>query len=134
MRGIYIFFIFSYLSCDSVSEEDSLILDYENCDFIEENIYEIDLFEGFFTIKLDYAYLPDIDLKDSLMNDYHYIKFNNQNLDGTYIIKDANVRYKINKIEPYDSISKREYPFSYNLVNEKACVFLDFLKSEDCNC
>ena len=51
-----------------------------------------------------------------------------------YLIKDANVRYKINKIEPYDSISKKEYPFSYNLVNEKACVFLDFLKSEDCNC
>ena len=48
--------------------------------------------------------------------------------------KFSNVRYKINKIEPYDSISKREYPFSYNLVNEKACVFLDFLKSEDCNC
>ena len=112
----------------------AVLISYENCDFIEENIYEIDLFEGFFTIKLDYAYLPDIDLKDSLMNDYHYIKFNNKNLDGTYIIKDANVRYKINKIEPYDSISKREYPFSYNLVNEKACVFLDFLKSEDCNC
>ena len=117
-----------------ISDEDNLLISYENCDFIEENIYEIDLFEGFFTIKLDYAYLPDIDLKDSLMNDYHYIKFNNKNLDGTYIIKDANVRYKINKIEPYDSISKREYPFSYNLVNEKACVFLDFLKSEDCNC
>ncbi|PDH41861.1 MAG: hypothetical protein CND83_03075 [Rhodothermaeota bacterium MED-G19] len=111
-----------------------MLLNYENCDFIEENIHEIDLFEGFFTLKLDYAYVPDIDLRDSLMNDYHYIKFNNKNLNGTYVIKDANVRYKVNKIEPYDSISKKEYPFSYNLVNEKACVFLDLLKSQACDC
>ncbi len=134
MRYTFILFVYSFLSCDVLKEDDNLLISYKNCDFIEENIYEIDLFEGFFTIKLDYAYVPDIDLRDSLMNDYHFIKFNNKNLNGTYIIKDANVRYKINRIEPYDSISKNEYPFSYNLVNEKACVFLDFLKSEDCNC
>ena len=127
MRSISTILIISYISCTIISEDDALLISYENCDFIEENIHEIDLFEGFFTIKLDYAYLPDIDLKDSLMNDYHYIKFNNKNIDGTYIIKDANVRYKINKIEPYDSISKREYPFSYNMVNEKACVFLSLI-------
>ena len=39
-------------------DEDDLLIRYENCDFIEENIYEIDLFEGFFTIRLDHAYLP----------------------------------------------------------------------------
>ena len=120
----FIFLLF-LLACNKLIEEDYISLNYENCDFIEENIHEIDLFEGFFTLKLDYAYVPDIDLRDSLMNDYHYIKFNNKNLKGTYVIKDANVRYKLNKIEPYDSISKKEYPFSYNLVNEKACVFLD---------
>jgi len=129
----FIFLLF-LLACNKLIEEDYISLNYENCDFIEENIHEIDLFEGFFTLKLDYAYVPDIDLRDSLMNDYHYIKFNNKNLKGTYVIKDANVRYKLNKIEPYDSISKKEYPFSYNLVNEKACVFLDLLKSQGCDC
>ncbi|MDG2341786.1 MAG: hypothetical protein P8L24_01795 [Cytophagales bacterium] len=134
MRLIQFLSLLSLLTCNKLIEEDNMLLNYENCDFIEENIHEIDLFEGFFTLKLDYAYVPDIDLRDSLMNDYHYIKFNNKNLNGTYVIKDANVRYKVNKIEPYDSISKKEYPFSYNLVNEKACVFLDLLKSQACDC
>ncbi len=134
MRLIQFLSLLSFLACNKLIEEDNMLLNYENCDFIEENIHEIDLFEGFFTLKLDYAYVPDIDLRDSLMNDYHYIKFNNKNLNGTYVIKDANVRYKVNKIEPYDSISKKEYPFSYNLVNEKACVFLDLLKSQACDC
>ncbi|MFL3001781.1 MAG: hypothetical protein ACJZ0Y_06425 [Cytophagales bacterium] len=134
MRLIQFLSLLSFLACNKLIEEDNMLLNYENCDFIEENIHEIDLFEGFFTLKLDYAYVPDIDLRDSLMNDYHYIKFNNENLNGTYVIKDANVRYKVNKIEPYDSISKKEYPFSYNLVNEKACVFLDLLKSQACDC
>ena len=134
MRLIQFLSLLSFLACNKLIEEDNMLLNYENCDFIEENIHEIDLFEGFFTLKLDYAYVPDIDLRDSLMNDYHYIKFNNENLNGTYVIKDANVRYKVNKIEPYHSISKKEYPFSYNLVNEKACVFLDLLKSQACDC
>ena len=134
MRLIQFLSLLSLLTCNKLIEEDNMLLNYENCDFIEENIHEIDLFEGFFTLKLDYAYVPDIDLRDSLMNDYHYIKFNNKNLNGTYVIKDANVRYKVNKIEPYDSISKKEYPFIYNLVNEKACVFLDLLKSQACDC
>ena len=134
MRLIQFLSLLSLLTCNKLIEEDNMLLNYENCDFIEENIHEIDLFEGFFTLKLDYAYVPDIDLRDSLMNDYHYIKFNNKNLNGTYVIKDANVRYKVNKIEPYDSISNKEYPFSYNLVNEKACVFLDLLKSQACDC
>ena len=134
MRLIQFLSLLSFLACNKLIEEDNMLLNYENCDFIEENIHEIDLFEGFFTLKLDYAYVPDIDLRDSLMNDYHYIKFNNKNLNGTYVIKDANVRYKVNKIEPYDRISKKEYPFSYNLVNEKACVFLDLLKSQACDC
>ena len=68
------------------------------------------------------------------MNDYHYLKFRNEKINGTYIITDANVRYKVNRVEPYDSISQNEYPFSTNILNENVCIFLDLQKSEGCDC
>ena len=90
------------------------ISEINNCDFIAEKVHYFDFFEGFMTITLNHAYLPDIDKRDSLMNDYHYLKFQNEKINGTYIITDANVRYKVNRVEPYDSISYIEYPFSIN--------------------
>lgn len=105
-----------------------------NCDFIEEKINYFDLFEGFLTLTLNHAYVPDINQYDSLNNDYFYLKFQNEELKGTYVITDANVRYKVNKVEPYDSISKNEYPFSVDITNDGACVYLDFQQSEGCEC
>ena len=45
--------------------------------------------------------------------DYYYLKIRNKNINGTYRITDANVRYKLNKVVPYDDISKNIY---YNLL------------------
>ncbi len=133
MKSRYLFF-YILISCSEVSEDISEILYYDNCDYIEDKIYEIDLFEGYLTLKLNNAYVPDFNFTDSLLNDYYYIKFSNDSINGTYVITDANVRYKINRIQPYDSASVYEYPFSYNIVGEEVCVYLDFLKSEDCDC
>jgi len=47
---------------------------------------------------------------------------------------DANVRYKLNKIVPYDNISKKEYPFIISLYNKEVCVFLDLQNAESCKC
>ena len=127
-------FFYILISCSEVSEDISEIGYYDNCDYIEDKIYEIDLFEGYLTLKLNNAYVPDFNFTDSLLNDYYYIKFSNDSINGTYVITDANVRYKINRIQPYDSASVYEYPFSYNIVDEEVCVYLDFLKSEDCDC
>ena len=127
-------FFYILISCSEVSEDISEIGYYDNCDYIEDKIYEIDLFEGYLTLKLNNAYVPDFNFTDSLLNDYYYIKFSNDSINGTYVITDANVRYKINRIQPYDSASVYEYPFSYIIVGEEVCVYLDFLKSEDCDC
>ena len=105
-----------------------------NCDFIEEKINYFDLYEGFLTLTLNHAYVPDFNQYDSLNNDYFYLKFQNEEIQGTYVITDANVRYKVNKVEPYDSISKNEYPFSVDITNDGACVYLDFQQSEGCGC
>tara|TARA_B100002051_G_C16581878_1_gene558083 strand:+ start:216 stop:617 length:402 start_codon:yes stop_codon:yes gene_type:complete len=121
----------------SCSEKEEYILDisyYENCDFIEEEIYEVDLFEGYITLEMNSAYVPDFNFTDSLLSDYYYLKFSNDSLKGIYVITDANVRYKINKVQPYDSVSFIEYPFSFNISGEKACVYLDLLKTENCDC
>ena len=92
-----------------------------------------DLFEGYFSLTLNHGYTPDI-ARDSIMNDYHFLKFKNEKLNGIYVIIDANTRYKTNKIIPLDDVSKREYPFSINLLNEGACIFLDQIKTEQCEC
>ena len=105
-----------------------------NCNFIEEKINYFDLYEGFLTLTLNHAYVPDFNQYDSLNNDYFYLKFQNEEIKGTYVITDANVRYKVNKVEPYDSISKNEYPFSVDITNNGACVYLDLLQSEGCDC
>ena len=105
-----------------------------NCNFIEEKINYFDLYEGFLTLTLNHAYVPDFNQYDSLNNDYFYLKFQNEEIQGTYVITDANVRYKVNKVEPYDSISKNEYPFSVDITNNGACVYLDLLQSEGCDC
>ena len=133
MKSRYLFF-YILISCSEVSEDISEIGYYDNCDYIEDKIYEIDLFEGYLTLKLNNAYVPDFNFTDSLLNDYYYLKFSNDSIDGTYVITDANVRYKINRIQPYDSISINEDPFNFNVVGEKVCVYLDFLKSENCDC
>ena len=130
----YLFFIILLISCNNESDEILEIGIYDDCDFIDDKIYEIDLFEGYLTLKLNNAYVPDFNFTDSLLNDYYYLKFSNDSIDGTYVITDANVRYKINRIQPYDSISINEYPFNFNVIGEKVCVYLDFLKSENCDC
>ena len=130
----YLFFIILLISCNNESDEILEIGIYDDCDFIVDEIYEIDLFEGYLTLKLNNAYVPDFNFTDSLLNDYYYLKFSNDSIDGTYVITDANVRYKINRIQPYDSISINEYPFNFNVIGEKVCVYLDFLKTENCDC
>ena len=126
--------LFILVSCAEVNDEISNIVIIESCDFISDEIYEIDLFEGYLTLKLNNAYVPDFNFNDSLLNDYYYLKFSNDSIRGTYVITDANVRYRINRIQPYDTLSKSEYPFSLNVTNEKVCIYLDYLKSENCNC
>lgn len=130
----YLFFIILLISCSNESDEILEIGIYDDCDFIDDEIYQIDLFEGYLTLKLNNAYVPDFNFTDSLLNDYYYLKFSNDSIDGTYVITDVNVRYKINRIQPYDSISIYEYPFNFNVIGEKVCVYLDFLKSENCDC
>ena len=138
MKGItcFMFFISFYIiSCvDMENMEDYKLSEIEDCDYIDEKINNYDLFEGFLTLTLNHACVPDIDKRDSLMNDYHYLKFRNEKINGTYIITDANVRYKVNRVEPYDSISQNEYPFSTNILDENVCIFLDLQKSEGCDC
>ena len=130
----YLFFIILLISCINENDEILDIGIYDDCDFIDDEIYEIDLFEGYLTLKLNNAYVPDFNFTDSLLNDYYFLKFKNEKLNGTYVITDANVRYKINRIQPYDKISLNEYPFNFNVIGEKVCVYLDFLKSENCDC
>lgn len=130
----YLFFIILLISCNNESDEILEIGIYDDCDFIDDEIYEIDLFEGYLTLKLNNAYVPDFNFTDSLLNDYYYLKFSNDSIRGTYLILDANERYKINKIQPYDSISKNEYPFNFHVIGEKVCVYLDLLKTENCDC
>ena len=130
----YLFFIILLISCSNESDEILEIGIYDDCDFIDDEIYEIDLFEGYLTLKLNNAYVPDFNFTDSLLSDYYYLKFSNDSIRGTYLILDANERYQINKIQPYDSISKNEYPFNFHVIGEKVCVYLDLLKTENCDC
>ena len=123
-------FFYILISCSEVSEDISEIGYYDNCDYIEDKIYEIDLFEGYLTLKLNNAYVPDFNFTDSLLNDYYYIKFSNDSINGTYVITDANVRYKINRIQPYDSASVYEYPFSNNIVGEELGMLSQKLKKD----
>jgi len=134
----YVLIIFCSLlliSCD----ENELIKDpptyeYDNCSFIADEIFDYDLFQNYFILKLNFSYMPDIIHSDTLMNDYYYLKIKNKNINGTYRITDANVRYKLNKVVPYDDISKKEYPFTITLYNKEVCVFLDLQNAESCEC
>jgi len=73
----YLFFIILLISCNNESDEILEIGIYDDCDFIDDEIYEIDLFEGYLTLKLNNAYVPDFNFTDSLLNDYYYLKFSN---------------------------------------------------------
>ena len=128
-----LFFLFTVTSCDEINEDGAVPSDFSDCEYIEETISNYDLFEGYFSLTLNHGYTPDI-ARDSIMNDYHFLKFKNEKLKGTYVIIDANTRYKTNKIIPLDDVSKKEYPFSINLLNEVACIFLDQIKTEQCEC
>ena len=128
-----LFFLFTVTSCDEINEDGAVPSDFSDCEYIEETVSNYDLFEGYFSLTLNHGYTPDI-ARDSIMNDYHFLKFKNEKLNGTYVIIDANTRYKTNKIFPLDDVSKREYPFSINLLNEGACIFLDQIKTEHCEC
>ena len=128
-----LFFLFTITSCDEINEDGAVPSDFSDCEYIEETISNYDLFEGYFSLTLNHGYTPDI-ARDSIMNDYHFLKFKNEKLNGIYVIIDANTRYKTNKIIPLDDVSKREYPFSINLLNEGACIFLDQIKTEQCEC
>ena len=130
---LVLFFLFTVTSCDEINEDGAVPSDFSDCEYIEETISNYDLFEGYFSLTLNHGYTPDI-ARDSIMNDYHFLKFKNEKLNGTYVILDANTRYKTNKIIPLDDVSKREYPFSINLLNEGACIFLDQIKTEQCEC
>ena len=136
MRIIFILIILTTkVSCFHENSLDDIPIEkFTNCDFIEEKINYFDLYEGFLTLTLNHAYVPDFNQYDSLNNDYFYLKFQNEKINGTYVITDANVRYKVNRVEPYDSISKNEYPFSIDITNNGACVYLDLQQSEGCDC
>ena len=125
--------LFLILSCDDINEDGAITTDFSDCGYIDETVLNYDLFEGYFSLTLNHGYTPDI-ARDSIMNDYHFLKFKNEKLKGIYVIIDANTRYKTNKILPLDDISKKEYPFSINLLNEGACIFLDQIKTEQCEC
>jgi len=45
----YLFFIILLISCNNESDEILEIGIYDDCDFIDDEIYEIDLFEGYLT-------------------------------------------------------------------------------------
>ena len=126
-------FLFLILSCDDINDDGAITTDFSDCGYIDETVLNYDLFEGYFSLTLNHGYTPDI-ARDSIMNDYHFLKFKNEKLKGIYVIIDANTRYKTNKILPLDDISKKEYPFSINLLNEGACIFLDQIKTEQCEC
>ncbi len=126
-------FLFLILSCEDINENGAITTDFSDCGYIDETVLNYDLFEGYFSLTLNHGYTPDI-ARDSIMNDYHFLKFKNEKLKGIYVIIDANTRYKTNKILPLDDISKKEYPFSINLLNEGACIFLDQIKTEQCKC
>ena len=126
-------FLFLILSCDDINEDGAITTNFSDCGYIDETVLNYDLFEGYFSLTLNHGYTPDI-ARDSIMNDYHFLKFKNEKLEGIYVIIDANTRYKTNKILPLDDISKKEYPFSINLLNEGACIFLDQIKTEQCEC
>ena len=126
-------FLFLILSCDDINEDGAITTDFSDCGYIDETVLNYDLFEGYFSLTLNHGYTPDI-ARDSIMNDYHFLKFKNEKIEGIYVIIDANTRYKTNKILPLDDISKKEYPFSINLLNEGACIFLDQIKTEQCEC
>jgi len=128
-----LFLLFNIASCDEISEDGAVPSDYTDCYFINESISNYDLFEDYFTLTLNHGYTPEI-TKDSLMNDYFFLKFKSESLNGIYVIIDANSRFNINKVIPYDETSKDEYPFSVNLKNKGACVFLDQIRSEQCDC
>ncbi len=130
---LIIFYSLLLISCDT----NELIKDpptykYDNCNFIADEIFDYDLFQDYFILKLNFSYMPDIINSDTLMNDYYYLKI--KNINGTYKITDTNVRYKLNKVVPYDNISKKEYPFTISLYNKEVCVFLDLQNAESCDC
>ena len=134
MRIFLSFFLFFLIfSCNEINEDGAIPSDYTDCYFINESISNYDLFEDYFTLTLNHGYTPEI-TKDSLMNDYFFLKFKSESLNGIYVIIDANSRFNINKVIPYDETSKDEYPFSVNLKNVGACVFLDQIRSERCYC
>ena len=128
-----LFLLFTFSSCDKINEDGAISSNFSDCDYIDETISDYDLFEGYFNLTLNHGYTPDV-ARDSIMNDYHFLKFKNETLKGIYVIIDANTRYKTNRILPLDDISKKEYPFSINLLNEGACIFLDQTKTEQCDC
>ena len=65
---------------------------FTNCNFIEEKINYFDLYEGFLTLTLNHAYVPDFNQYDSLNNDYFYLKYYYEEINGTYEIKEDKVR------------------------------------------
>ena len=76
---LIIFYSLLYISCD----ENELIkapstYEYDNCNFIADKIFDYDLFQDHFILKLNFSYKPDIVHSDSLMNDYYYLKIKNK--------------------------------------------------------
>jgi hypothetical protein len=132
---LIIFYSLLLISCDKNELiKDPTTYEYDNCNFIADEISDYDLFQNYFILKLNFSYMPDIIRLDTLMNDYYYLKIKNKNINGTYKITDTNVRYKLNKVVPYDNISKKEYPFTISLYNKEVCVFLDLQNAESCEC
>ena len=134
----YIVFIFSFIilfSCETYEYVGNpTTYEYDNCDYSEDQIIEYDIFQDYFILTLTFGYAPDISAFDLLLNDYYFLKFKNSDINGIYKISDADEKNHLNKVLPYDNVSKEEYPFTVNLKNEEVCIFLDLLKIEKCDC
>ena len=70
-----------FISCIDTSEEGAIPSNYIDCDYINEKVVNYDLFEDYFSLTLNYGYTPDF-ARDSIMNDYYFLKFKNDNLNG----------------------------------------------------
>ena len=83
----YVLIIFySLLSISCHKNElikDPTTYEYDNCSFIADEIFDYDLFQNYFILKLNFSYMPDIVHSDTLMNDYYYLKIRNKNINGT---------------------------------------------------
>ena len=72
---LIIFYLLLSISCHKNELiKDPTTYEYDNCSFIADEIFDYDLFQNYFILKLNFSYMPDIVHSDTLMNDYYYLK------------------------------------------------------------